>query len=589
MAEKSYYDNVQETVERLDMISPTMCMAKWLQVSMHLPQGLTQSCYHPPTHTIPLDELTETPRALHNTREKVLQRKKMWEGERPEGCQYCWNIEDTGNLSDRHYRSSEWWVGDDGWNEVVHGGWDENINPRYVEVNFNQACNFKCIYCSPHLSTEWEKEIQQHGPIRLEARKFHNNIDSLRDARLMPLELGRKENPYVNAFWDWWPELYPDLKVFRMTGGEPLMDKNTFKIFDYIVDQPNHNMELSITSNLCPPDEKLWDNFMAALKRIEEPLDKERYQRWIELGHIREVDFFAVNPNNDQPTTEGWPRYVVEYPGDAVPDGILTGVFSNFSRMESKDVVGDFDSEGIDRITKNFKYKLAFIKRDKDGKVWDCLGSNEVGKRYYQGIHLAVPRIKNFMLFASIDSIGEQAEYIRSGLDWETFQSHVHEFIRNTEKTQITFINTFNLLSIPKLREFLEYIASLRRDYPVNEFQRIWFDIPYLRGPNWLSAQNAVRYPGLMQILYDALSYMESQEEFMDYEIAKLKRDIAWIETGTTLTEEEMTTRRLHFWNFIHELDHRRDTSFIDTFPELGEWYNDCYATFNSHLKQIGN
>ena len=40
----------------------------------------------------------------------------MW---RPsEGYKYCWNVEDApdapkgGRLSDRHYRSSEWWVKD---------------------------------------------------------------------------------------------------------------------------------------------------------------------------------------------------------------------------------------------------------------------------------------------------------------------------------------------------------------------------------------------------------------------------------------------------------------------------------------------
>ena len=28
--------------------------------------------------------------------------------------------------------------------DIKAAGWEGNINPRYVEVNFNQACNFKC-------------------------------------------------------------------------------------------------------------------------------------------------------------------------------------------------------------------------------------------------------------------------------------------------------------------------------------------------------------------------------------------------------------------------------------------------------------
>ena len=35
----------------------------------------------------------------------------------------------------------------------------------------------------------------------------------------------RDPNPYVDAFWKWWPELYRDLHTFRITGGEPLLVK----------------------------------------------------------------------------------------------------------------------------------------------------------------------------------------------------------------------------------------------------------------------------------------------------------------------------------------------------------------------------
>ena len=106
----NYDDDARATKDKLNAVSPSMCMAKWLQVSLHLPQGLTQSCYHPPTHKIPLSELSDNPKALHNTIQKVKERKQMWEGVRPSGCQYCWNIEDAPDgphLSDRHYRSSE--------------------------------------------------------------------------------------------------------------------------------------------------------------------------------------------------------------------------------------------------------------------------------------------------------------------------------------------------------------------------------------------------------------------------------------------------------------------------------------------------
>ena len=35
-----------------------------------------------------------------------------------------------------------------------------------------------------------------------------------------------------------------------MTGGEPLMDKNTFKVMEYVLENPNKDLELSITTNM---------------------------------------------------------------------------------------------------------------------------------------------------------------------------------------------------------------------------------------------------------------------------------------------------------------------------------------------------
>ncbi len=54
----------------------------------------------------------------------------------------------------------------------------------------------------------------------------------------MPFK-GTDPNPYVDAFWEWWPELYRDLDTFRITGGEPLLSKDTWGVLDYIIEQEN--------------------------------------------------------------------------------------------------------------------------------------------------------------------------------------------------------------------------------------------------------------------------------------------------------------------------------------------------------------
>ena len=255
---------LKDIKEKLDSVSPSMCLAKWLQVSLHLTTGQTHSCYHPPVHGIDKEEILKDPLALHNTQQKKEERRQMLKGEKPKGCSYCWNIESAGNhYSDRHYRSLEPWALNS-FKEALKAGSEQSITPTYVEVNFNQACQFKCSYCSPHLSTTWMEEIKKYG--HYPTLVPHNNISELKKKNLWPIPIN-EANPYVEAFWRWWPQLYPKLKVFRMTGGEPLIDPNSYRVLDFIKENPNPELELAITSNLCPP-KKMMNKFQSSIKEI---------------------------------------------------------------------------------------------------------------------------------------------------------------------------------------------------------------------------------------------------------------------------------------------------------------------------------
>ena len=67
MKQSDYKTDALFAAKKLETISPTMCLAKWNQVSLHLPTGLTNSCYHPPLHKIDATKLDNNPAALHNT------------------------------------------------------------------------------------------------------------------------------------------------------------------------------------------------------------------------------------------------------------------------------------------------------------------------------------------------------------------------------------------------------------------------------------------------------------------------------------------------------------------------------------------
>jgi organic radical activating enzyme len=234
---------VRSVLPVLDTISSTACMAKWFQTTIYLQTGETHSCYHPAPHKIPIEELKDNPSALHNTLHKKNERKEMLEGKQTSGCDYCWRVENLGGefISDRLLRSST--LNNSTTLDVIKNGiWDQNVNPRYLELSFSNECNFKCGYCHPKASTRYFREIQQHGPYTM-VKNHRQDIDWFKT-------YDEAENPYLDAFWEWWPSLKNDLEVLRLTGGEPLMHKSTWRLFDAIKNDPMPNLELNLNSNL---------------------------------------------------------------------------------------------------------------------------------------------------------------------------------------------------------------------------------------------------------------------------------------------------------------------------------------------------
>jgi hypothetical protein len=288
--EKTYSENpiYLQVKDDLNSVGPGMCLAKWTQVTLQLQNGHNHSCHHPTTHKISEAEIARNPAALHNTRHKKLRRKEMLQGSRPTECDYCWKVEDNSDrFSDRVFKSGESWSWDFK-EEIFNSDWREDYNPKYVEVAFSNACNFKCSYCGPAYSSKWVEEIEKYGGYPT-TDNFNSN-EWLKTENKFPI-LHSEYNPYIEAFWKWWPDLYKDLHTFRITGGEPLLSKDTWGVLDYILEHPNPNKELklAINSNLGVPD-KLIDRLIEKIKRLEDE------------GRVKEIVIFT--------STDGWGKQV---------------------------------------------------------------------------------------------------------------------------------------------------------------------------------------------------------------------------------------------------------------------------------------
>ncbi len=242
----TYFERIQDTRDKLNQVGKGFCLMKWQTETLYLHMGDNHSCYHPRPRKIEISDIKNNPSGLHNTAWKKQQRKLMLEGGRPDECYYCWNIEDLPgeHISDRMVHStSEYAIKD--LDTIKNLPWDANWNPRHIEVSFGNGCNLRCGYCCPQASSSWMDEIKKHGDYNITTNQY--NIDFLKTSEFYH---PNDENPYVDAFWAWWPELTKDLKIFRITGGEPLMNSNTFKLLDMLEATPAPDLELHMNSNL---------------------------------------------------------------------------------------------------------------------------------------------------------------------------------------------------------------------------------------------------------------------------------------------------------------------------------------------------
>ena len=237
----------------LDSKSPSFCGAKWYNATTWLGSGTTASCHHPTAHKIPLVELRDDYTAIHNTKHKKAARKMMQEGERPLECEYCWRIEDMGKdaVSDRVFKSQIYSEQD--LQEAYDKSWEASVNLKTFEIAFDRTCNLACSYCNPSFSTTWARDIKKNGPYQ---NLLSDGAGAFEQDGSWTEPYGRdEENPYITAFWKWWDNgLSESLEELRVTGGEPLMSGNTWKLFDWFEEQDS-DMRFSINSNLIAKDE----------------------------------------------------------------------------------------------------------------------------------------------------------------------------------------------------------------------------------------------------------------------------------------------------------------------------------------------
>lgn len=427
----------EKKLNKINNVSSCFCLAKWLQVTIDLVNGTTHSCHHPKRHAVPLAEIKNNVSALHNTSFKKEQRKKMLAGERPSECSYCWDIEDLGNkYSDRYIKSTDPWA----WpylDAVLQQPWDADVTPKYLEVMVDNLCNFSCAYCIPDVSTGVADEIKRFGPYQI------NSVHRL------PAEETQKEHRavFLDAFEKWLPQITNELHVLRVTGGEPLLSRAFWKIFDGLQSALNPNLEFMVNSH---------------------------------FNHRQDI---------------------------------------------------------IQKLCDKAKQLIL----DK--------------------------KIKSFQLYISLDTFGEQAEFIRHGLNYDRVINNIKYAISAIPHVEIVIMCTYNILSIDGFSRFLDDIIELKKLHPIT------LDISYLKNPGYLRAVLAT--DSLTSKIESDLARMKSLPEYFSaHEITKMENLLKYV---TSKVDAVIINQdRGYFYLFIKEYSRRKNKDFLQIFSNYRGFYAAC-------------
>lgn len=440
--------HLQFIKQQLNQVGPGFCLAKFYDVSMHLETGRVHSCIHPKAHVVPVEEITNSYHALHNDLAKQQVRQEMLTGQRPKECGYCWNMEDVNNniISDRVYYSSRY-LSKKYLELIKEQGSTGNYFPTHLEISFSITCNLKCTYCSPMVSSRWLDDIRVHGSYPNELY----NLDYLKQNNELAIP-DKEYNPYTEAFWRWLPEAYDHLWVLRVTGGEPLLSKHTYKLLDWVESNKNKNLELGINTNLNVPDQ-LIDTLINKLKAIAD-------------------------------------------------------------------------------------------------------------------------NVKSVTIWTSGESHGSKFNYIRSGGNYQQWQTNIIKILDQVPQIQVRIMTTYSALSVYGYLEFLHNMIAIKNQYP----DRFILDThTYLQYPKHLTID--ILTEDYVKPISDQVEYLKkilTNSASDQHSLFQAERLLQYFQERINNPLPNLTALRQQFYNYITEYDRRTGCNFVQEFPEMQDFFNLC-------------
>jgi radical SAM protein with 4Fe4S-binding SPASM domain len=230
----------QNTLERARN-SKTFCIMPWIHQYVGTAGDVKPCCVY--DHELELGNLKGSSlKEVWNNDETKTIRLKLLNGEVAEGCTRCNLMSEVSeshssraNFNFRFFKDYDKYSIDAVKSTEPDGTVPEHML-HYMDVRFNNLCNFKCRTCSPHFSTSWIIDHRKLNPGK--------NINITKDnAFQYP---GDSE---YHAFNEMLPHL-PSIRQVYFAGGEPLIQKQHYETLQKLVELNNTECNIVYNTNL---------------------------------------------------------------------------------------------------------------------------------------------------------------------------------------------------------------------------------------------------------------------------------------------------------------------------------------------------
>ena len=147
-------------------------------------------------------------------------RYDMLSGNRPDACSACWNLEDSGLLSDRQLKNSAL---DLYWDRDIRSIEDDchqgKFHINHYKVGVSNACNAACVTCDSGSSSYWAKLLGDKTSFNMSIQELDEKID------------------------------YRKAISINFVGGETMMGSNNLHVLERLLEAGNDKCFIQLTTN----------------------------------------------------------------------------------------------------------------------------------------------------------------------------------------------------------------------------------------------------------------------------------------------------------------------------------------------------